>query len=210
MEGTSPVILCCYTNLNPKTEESIKLWAPNTQLWDVSGSEHDYWEVLSSNWTGERDIILIEHDIEITKDVIPSFTDCDQNWCTYSYQGPPTMGYLYRSFGCTRFSAALQRFFGYTFRRGPVRWDKLDHEQLFRNLNPHVHGHVIHHHSYMQDSIYACMSRAEFATELQFDGSIIIYENDEHGKRTNKDCLHFTSYSAWADWAIMETESANA
>lgn len=100
-------ILCCYTKLHPAAEKALKLYAPDAEMVDVTGGDFGYWNTLASHWDDEDDLIVIEHDIEITEKVIPGFLDCPQAWCTHPYHHKYTHkpdAILGMSLGCTKLS----------------------------------------------------------------------------------------------------------
>jgi hypothetical protein len=149
-----PQIIVCFADLYPETESAVKAHAPDATFIDTSGSNYAYRDALQRYWTGERDLVVIEQDIEITAEVIQTFNSCRENWCIYSYQGPPHLGYLHRCLGCTKFSAKLQRQFPFDgFDLDAMVWNVVDvniAKFLNKTLNPHVHGNVKHHHSYKE------------------------------------------------------------
>lgn len=101
------VVLCCYTTLHPKTAASLP---PAAHLVDVSGDPYGYWHEIDARWSGESDLLVVEHDIELHAGVIPGVARCSSGWCTYPYRGRPDHGNIETmALGCTRFSAALQR-----------------------------------------------------------------------------------------------------
>lgn len=162
-------IIFCYSG-EPDLESfrAITKFAPQAELVDTSGSIYDYNEAIASRWTGESDLVVIEGDKEITAEVIPSFNDCDEPWCTFKYKNLP--GHLRMvvtiGLGCAKFSAELQREVGISeficpdVPWQPCRhcgnkgcWNQLDARmaRAFGNHDidfPHVHGHVKHHHVY--------------------------------------------------------------
>ncbi len=178
-----PIVLCCYADLHPKTKRSVESYAPTARFVNTSRSPYAYRDALQNWWIGEQDLIVIEQDIEITPDVIKSFTGCRKKWCVYSYQGPPHKGYLYRSLGCTRFSARLQRqipfenFIPYSMMYKTVDVNIARVLWTLNGIHPHVHGHVQHHHEYPDTFRHA------YCHELQPNGRIRIYRNFPDGTR---------------------------
>jgi hypothetical protein len=144
----------------------------------------EYGRVLQEHWTGEQDLITIEQDIVPTAEVLPSFTRCRKDWCVYAYQGSPSSGRLYRSLGCTRFSARLQRRFPFkNFVTYEMTWKSCDAyiSRVLWSLNfiePHVHGVVEHRHDYRNDPDNP---PASLCKELQPDGRVLVYTNDDDG-----------------------------
>ena len=183
LKGKPVRVFCCYTTLNPKTEQAILSYAPETEFVNTTG-DYGYFDFFKEQWNGESDIVIIEQDIEIGKDTIPSFRDCPELWCVFSYQGSPRMGHLSRSLGCTRFSAKVQQRIPNLFSSNLVRryipcpigeyrvfWQNIDRfiwtafsYEMGDDAPSHVHGAVTHHHRYSMDSL------PEFAVENTPDG----------------------------------------
>jgi hypothetical protein len=188
-----PIILCCFADLHPETERSVKEHAPTAIMADTSGSLYAYRDVLKEHWTGERDLVVIEQDIEITADVVPAFRSCSKPWCTFSYQGPSSLGYLYRGLGCAKFSAKLQRKIPFSdFIEYGMTWKVIDGYisrilWVVNGISPHVHGHVEHHHKY---------EPAPHCVEWQPDGRRFIFWNDLEGRRD-----YFVREHYVPDWA---------
>jgi hypothetical protein len=146
------IILAPYSSMRLLTLEALRKFAPQAKLASTRSDVYAYWRVLKENW-GIDDLVLIEHDIEITAEVIPAFTACDKLWCTYGYRprlqggGLPSNDIWDRSLGCTKLSLELQRLI--SLGDEPVSWDNLDHtlyNQIVLHTGSHVHGVVLHHH----------------------------------------------------------------
>jgi hypothetical protein len=196
-----PAIICCYTELHPLAEGSLLAYAPGTEFIRMAGP-YAYRDAIRQHWTGVRDLVVIEQDIQITDRVIPSFRKrCRHDWCVFSYQGPPANGHLYRSLGCTKFSAKLQREHPFeSFNTDAMTWKFVDVQIAAllwyeHKISPHVHGHVTHHHDYateiaaMSDDIpwfremHIDGSYANVCKELQPDGQTFVYHVNEDGSR---------------------------
>jgi hypothetical protein len=151
-----------YTRVHPLTEESIAEHVPDIERVFVGRKDHAYWELLRDLWSAGETFVLIEHDMELHSAVLPEFDACRQPWCVFPYPGPtPPRGWsqvehgdplLYRSLGCTRFSAALiakrPRFIADLPSR---HWERLDAEiaPALMRLGYQVHVHrpaVLQHH----------------------------------------------------------------
>jgi hypothetical protein len=142
--------------------QALAEYAPQAEIIDVTGSNYRYWNEIRDRWTGERDLIIIEQDIEISENVISSMESCDQDWCCYAYPIFRTKVRLRVGLGCIKISAAAQRkvtpekiaegFGTCAACRGKGCWWHLDGNiaaQLKRGgFFPHVHGDVVHHHDY--------------------------------------------------------------
>lgn len=167
-------VLCCYAgraNLHPRTARGLRLNCPPAwlEMIDTSGSPTDYWDALKEHWTGEDDLVVIEQDIEIHEEVLPSFIKCRQPWCSFAYflrvgQMSCPLG---ESLGCTKFSAELQQMVpaDLIIPDGRHPWFGLDITMNLAirkratslvppnirreggELRAHVHGLVQHYHS---------------------------------------------------------------
>lgn len=179
-----PTVLVPYADLHTATRKSVDRYISGAHYEDTSSDALSYGQTLARYWNQGSDLVVIEQDIEINEDVSRSFNRCrDSDWCVYSYQGPPHLGYLYRSLGCTRFSRKLQRkipfdefipfqmlWYQVDTRISRILWD-------IRGIKPHVHGHVKHHKFYPQDQNWF------YANEKQPDGRVFVYKNKFDGTR---------------------------
>lgn len=143
---------------HPLAVRSLPAWVERV---DVSREVGSYWQLLDRLWREGETFLVVEHDIEITPEVVEDAKACAERWCVWPYVGPggkPT-DVLEASLGCTRFSAQLlaehPEALSYEIaeRDGIVPWRRLDvrvSDQLSRyHLAPHVHErHVLHHHVY--------------------------------------------------------------
>jgi len=102
-------VLCCYSGLYDATREALERYAPDAEFVDTSGDDYAYWRALMGRWTGEDDLLIVEHDIEIHETVIPQMEACPEPWCTFPYRLWRPDAWCYNALGCTKFSAALQR-----------------------------------------------------------------------------------------------------
>jgi len=176
-------ILCCYVNLNPKTEKSVKAYAPAAAFVNTSANDFEYWRVIKNHWTGERDLVIIEQDMEITAEVIPSFESCRELWCCFSYFGAVRSEFT-RSLGCTRFTAELQKMIPSSAIDADVSpsWQFVDGIMAAAfdksNIAPHVHGQVEHLHDY-QERVFPGGKESPFKydCELKPDGTYAIFKN---------------------------------
>jgi hypothetical protein len=160
-------VTCFYVKLAPECKKSLTKFAPDCKFADTSADDYAYWRLLRQEWNGEQDFVVIEHDIEITAEVLPSFSACDQPWCAYEYEQryKSSVAVLKENLGCTRFSAELQRTV--PFPRA-AQWKFLDlaisseikmqyfsktgmvfHKEMKGAsgfMTSHVHGKLKHHH----------------------------------------------------------------
>jgi hypothetical protein len=160
-------VVCFYSKLAPECKKALGKFAPDCKYEDTSADDYAYWRLLKAHWTGVDDLLVIEQDIEITAEVLPSFDDCEEPWCVYEYKQTykSSVSMLKEALGCTRFSAELQRTV--PFPRA-AQWKFLDlaisgeiKMVTFQKtgmvfypgmkgasglMASHVHGEVKHHH----------------------------------------------------------------
>jgi hypothetical protein len=160
--GADARVLFCSVSPHPAALAALEQYAPQAELLDVSGDNYCYWREIRSRWTGERDLILVEQDIEIGPGTVAAMESCGQDWCCHAYPIFRTQVRLRVGLGCTKISAAAQReipvslieegFSSCAACRGKGCWWHLDgrisHLLKRAGYFPHVHGDVIHHHDY--------------------------------------------------------------
>jgi hypothetical protein len=146
--------------IKPETYVSLREHVPasvSIDLIDVSRSPTAYWHAIRDRWTGEDDLVIIEQDIEITAETIPSFQSCAAEWCVFGYKGAdwlePEDRFMVKSLGCTKFSARLQRTIPASTIAGVyLVWHMIDMRMAtvlgMRGYTPHLHGEVKHLHDY--------------------------------------------------------------
>ena len=82
------ILFCHAGNAHPDAERAVKAYAPGAQFADTSATPLTYGQTIREHWTGSDDLVIIEQDIEITADVIPSFAECQEPWCIFCYRVP--------------------------------------------------------------------------------------------------------------------------
>lgn len=142
---------------------ALRLYAPDAEYADCSGDGQAYARLIAERWTGEDDLVIIEHDNEIDHEVLPSFGACGEPWCTYEYEifPPPLTRWCDTGLGCVRFTAALQREFDFAAEimkpcehcdGTHAHWGTIDvrvaHGLGNLHYSPHVHGRIRHYHPY--------------------------------------------------------------
>jgi hypothetical protein len=155
-------ILCCYTDINPLTKQSLEQYAPGTEYVDVRNNNLGYWQAIAERWNGSDDLIVIEQDMGVTADTIPALLSCFSNWCVFGYR-IYTMKLMYHyGLGCVKFSAHLQQMLPVPYIEENFSdcetcgldacWHHLDTmlKQILRHngYNTHVHGEIAHYHNY--------------------------------------------------------------
>jgi hypothetical protein len=165
-----------YNNVpNASAAEAIRKYSPDAEWIDTGKSIFDYNLAIASRWIGLEDLVVIEGDKEITAEVIPSFSDCNDPWCSYSYlvYPEPYQKSVRVGLGCTKYSADLQykipvdsficndpigdKWVDCPDCNGTGCWRFLDTRislailQSCITFGPHVHGTINHHHEYPPD-----------------------------------------------------------
>ena len=159
---------------HPKTDAALRLYAPDAERVDVSGSLRAYSELLCRVWADGKRTLIVEHDIEIGPDTVRQAMRCPRPWCVWPYNGPgwEAGGMLRTSTGCAKFSGAMMRaepdLMEVASHRGsnPLEagdWHRMDvcildtlHERGY--ADPHWHPPVIHHHHYVFTGSCSCGS----------------------------------------------------
>ncbi len=70
--------------------------------------EEDYYWLLHRLWREGESFLLIEHDVVIHDQVVPTVATCGHAWCGYPYT---VIGYFGTFLGCTHFGAQLMRWY---------------------------------------------------------------------------------------------------
>lgn len=121
--------------------------------------------MLIELWADPADTLLIEHDVEIHRHVLPAARRCREPWCSWPYNGPGFKSngdpQLRESLGCTRFSRKLMQgepdlvALAASVNQGlpPGDWRRMDAQisPLLKQRGYEVHVHqppVLHHHVY--------------------------------------------------------------
>jgi hypothetical protein len=154
--------LCCYAGdgLRPETASALARFAPCAETVNAEG-DYGYWQAISERWDGKQSLVIIEQDIVINEDVIPSFAACTQDWCAYAYDcfvythsgARPYVGRWFLGFGCAKFSAGFQQKFPLEdISAAPVMWPHIDMRIVghvsSHGAEAHDHGDVQHLHDY--------------------------------------------------------------
>lgn len=161
-------VSCFYTaTVQANCLAALRAYAPQTEYVQVSQADiYDYGQQLAKRWDGSSDLVTVEHDNEITAEVLDSFAACPRPWCSFAYEifSPPNTRLCDTGLGCTRFSKELQEKFDFAWHvlekpcggcgnAHAPHWGELDvriYSQLSTelNLSVHVHGQVRHYHPY--------------------------------------------------------------
>jgi len=161
------LIICPYIKVHPKTRKTLDRHAPGIEYVYTGKDDYAYWETVNSRWGSGEDLIIVEQDIAITAQMIPSLVSCPRAWCTYAYPvmaryttGPGTEIRIRaldpEALGCVKFSAAIQAILPFAAK---TPWDRLDiavrdhiatcggqNVEPGQVLRPHCHGTVEHLH----------------------------------------------------------------
>lgn len=178
-------IICCYTRLDPRVAAMLAAHAPDAELVDLSYDPHlGYWQEIAKRWTGEEDLMIVEHDVLIHGGTVESFQSCREPWCLYGYRIFRTQVRCTMGLGCVRFTAECQQqtspaeiaeaFSTCPTCHGAGCWYHLDSRiaevLLSVGLKPHDHGDVYHLHDY---------SRDEFGEPLPPEGKAVEWWSED-------------------------------
>jgi hypothetical protein len=171
-EPTLRVVVAYAVCLHPKADQVLRRCAPQAERVDVSGSRFDYAALIAALWSDRRDFLLIEHDVEISAEILDSFAACPEPWC--SVGSDPGSG---TALQCNRIrreliDAAPEAFASFAGRE----WDQaLDAAALaaFASSGAEVHQHpevrTVHHRAQHQLLLAAARQFADLYAQL--DGS---------------------------------------
>ena len=141
------------TERNPETVSG----APKNAEWiNVEGSDWNYWSLLCTLWSGEHNLILIEHDVTYQPEFTADFEACGCDWAFHNYHHfdpADAEAWHWGILGCTWFSKNLMErepdlMTG--MRPGFRHWTELSTgvgvELRKRGYAPHEHfPRVVHH-----------------------------------------------------------------
>ena len=100
------MIIAPYARIHPATARLLNLYAPDHRRVRIDPlDDAAYWALLAYEWRQPGDLLIVEQDVGIHADVIPSLTLCREPWCGYPY---PIGEQLLVCLGCTRFTAELK------------------------------------------------------------------------------------------------------
>jgi hypothetical protein len=73
-------VLACYTGMDVRTQLALAGHAPAADIVCTGDAGTEYWRQISSRRNGRDDLVIIEQDVQITADVLPSFAACPEPW----------------------------------------------------------------------------------------------------------------------------------
>ena len=146
---------------HPFALDAIKRYAPQAELKDVGENPHSYHRLLYETWDQGEGFLLIEHDVEIGPDTIPSFEQCQGDWCIARAGAPGNRPdnplYMERSLCCTRFSSKLIAEHPDLILSLPSQdWRRLDCEIHPRLSGACMEHPVVRHHHFYSGHGCAC------------------------------------------------------
>ena len=94
-----------YTRVEDGVLEALDATGYPVELRDVSGSDTDYWRLLSELWTAGQTFAIVEQDILVKPATLARLDECPQAWCAATYDYFQRPGYA--GLGCVRFRAEL-------------------------------------------------------------------------------------------------------
>lgn len=152
------MIIVPFTHEIPEAT-SVALFDYPHVLAYVGDSDTAYWELLAAWWAStEPDVLIIEHDIEVSAAGIKMLLDCEHSWCPawYPFEGSEIYG-----LGLTKLSLPLRLAVPDAMEReGEIEepgkhpkkhWCSIDAwlQGILREAGqvPHVHRVPVKHHS---------------------------------------------------------------
>lgn len=90
----------------PLAREMASLHAPWAEHVWTGPDDYGYWRQFAQRWGGD-DLVMIEGDVAIHENVIPSFSECDEDWCAFPWTIGGTLNPLW--LGCVKFSRRIQQ-----------------------------------------------------------------------------------------------------
>ena len=108
-----------------------------------------YWTVLRVYWNmlaGRQDLILIEQDIVVHPEVIPTMSACGHRWCGYRYNFGGENPTDYPMLGCTHFSASLMAERPEAIEQARGGWHQLDQRiKAALGFDQEIHEPPVYH-----------------------------------------------------------------
>ncbi len=137
-------VIVPFTNLRMETYRAVVAEVPDAQFVWTGASPDDYWRVLKRWWSGEDDLVIVEHDVVPPAGWAMSFALCPQNWCAYEYVMEPIVA---TALGATKFGMGLQQRYQGLVSGIAVRyrqWDGLDAQVIgyLHMAGEHEHVHA--------------------------------------------------------------------
>lgn len=150
-------VLCAYTDLDPRAEEALDLYAPGAAKVDVKGDGDAMgpgagfiYGRLLRDWVARGEAFaIVEHDVVLHDEVMPSFEACLEPWCSYPYSTAKG-GRMYEALGCVRYRReAVQAIREDAPVFGIMPWYGLDQVMcrllMDAGLLPHHHWPMVEH-----------------------------------------------------------------
>lgn len=167
--------LFVWTKDFPEAQAAVREHAPDAEIWFTGKGLDNYPRKTGSLW-GQDDLLIVEQDIVLTADVIPSMAACPEPWCVYTYDLGVNKFPMKYGLGCTKFSLDLQKQVPFervlTHTERPCDWcgphpcpvcpchghqDTHIRHELMKDfgvkVSPHVHGHLEHLHVFASETL---------------------------------------------------------
>lgn len=129
----------------------VRTW-PGASIVGVGDDPRSYWRLFVRLWNDRQPFVLVEHDVVVDRDTIPSLATCPRPWCAFPYHelpGDPVTG-----LGCTKITPDGSGIDVLDPKYGNPVWQNVDsvvggiltdryhkvhvHEPWLRHLNPKV------------------------------------------------------------------------
>ena len=93
-----------YTSLHPETAAALDASGQAYEAVRMYGDD-GYFALLSGLWAAGDTFAVVEQDIVVGPETLPSLAGCSLDWCSFGF--PYMRSDAYHGLGCVRFSAAL-------------------------------------------------------------------------------------------------------
>ena len=93
-----------FVHIAPGVAEALDATGHPWEAIDVSGSDFNYWTLLSDLWSRKACLILVEHDVIVRPDTLAELEACPRPWCAFTV---PYLGGEYPGLGCVKFDASI-------------------------------------------------------------------------------------------------------
>lgn len=157
-----------YTRIHPLTDQALAELVPDAERVDLGRDDYAYGRLLERLWVPGEDLMIIEHDVQLTRVALDEAINCPCWWSAAPYTGQGTAhreaSIIVQSLGCVRFRSELIEAAPGAIAQAnsvidaarnicpPGHWKCLDGRILSAlgqaGFTPHQHDEVPHHHEY--------------------------------------------------------------
>jgi hypothetical protein len=131
-KATEMKVIVPYTKITPECDAALTKHAPKAERVYVGGGDREYWRLLLGLWNQQQSFVIVEHDVVLTADTLPSIARCPALWCACPYPYISTISY---GLACVKFRKELMVRFpmfielvgqGNVRKHGQAHWCTLD------------------------------------------------------------------------------------